>query len=52
MMKCGRCGKELRNDDKFCPNCGTPLPVKAEPSGSDHPCGGRYETQAERFGYR
>ena len=29
-MFCGRCGKELPNDTRFCPNCGTPVQA-AEP---------------------
>ncbi|WP_346707161.1 zinc ribbon domain-containing protein [Massilistercora timonensis] len=25
-MYCGRCGKELKDTARFCPNCGTPVP--------------------------
>lgn len=28
-MFCSNCGKELRETAKFCPDCGTPAPVKA-----------------------
>lgn len=31
---------------------GTWYPGDSRIDGTDHPCGGRYETQAERFGSR
>jgi uncharacterized membrane protein YvbJ len=30
MPFCNKCGKELSNDMKFCPNCGTPVGMEEE----------------------
>jgi len=27
---CAKCGKELAEDAKFCPSCGTPTPLASE----------------------
>ena len=29
-MYCGNCGKQIRNEEKFCPNCGRPVIVQQE----------------------
>lgn len=29
-MFCQNCGRELKDEDKFCPACGTPAPVSTE----------------------
>lgn len=29
-MYCGNCGKQIRNEEKFCPNCGQPVIVRQE----------------------
>ena len=26
-MQCGKCGAQVGDDFKFCPECGTPMPV-------------------------
>ena len=36
-MYCGKCGKELKPGDRFCPSCGSPAP-KPGPNG---PGGGK-----------
>ncbi|MDD8048064.1 MAG: zinc-ribbon domain-containing protein [Thomasclavelia sp.] len=28
-MKCEKCGREIADDMRFCPECGTPVPVKS-----------------------
>lgn len=29
-MKCGTCGRELKEDSKFCDQCGTAIPSNSE----------------------
>jgi len=50
MKKCGRCGNKLKERDRFCSECGTPLPVR-DNNYSDRPDGGSNgESQQEYFG--
>ena len=34
-MFCRNCGKEMRDDARFCPNCGAPLEKKEEPAPAE-----------------
>ena len=35
-MYCGKCGKEIRDDASFCPNCGAATVHKTDAAESDH----------------
>ena len=38
-MRCPNCGQELRDEDKFCANCGAPAPLDTSPDPYDDPYG-------------
>jgi zinc-ribbon domain len=38
-MRCPNCGQELRDEDKFCANCGAPAPLESSPDPYGDPYG-------------
>ena len=51
---CANCGNEQRPDDKFCPNCGTPVGETAgtPPPASQQPARGRAREGTQRCSSR
>jgi uncharacterized RDD family membrane protein YckC len=47
MAACEKCGNPLTDRDIYCPNCGTPVPGRAAPSGSQQPPPSTGPAQAE-----
>ena len=45
---CPGCGAKTKNDNAFCPKCGTKLPVKEEPAAQDVPAAQDAPAEAEK----